>query len=490
MKDLDDATKEQVPSSHLPSEETAGIGALDEDPNYERRLVRKLDLHIIPLVMALYLFSFLDRVNIGSARLYNLEEDLGLNGNQFQLSVSILFVTYLAFEIPGNLVLKKFTPRFFISAIALAWGIVSMCTGFVQSFGGLIACRLILGAVEASLFPGLTIYLTTFYTKNEIALRIGYLFVSAALAGACGGLLAFAIGYMEGLQGMNGWRWILIIEGLPTIILGVISFFYLADDPETANYLTPEERIYAIHRLSRDVSATRSSRQFHWADVRACFTDWRCYAFAVGQFGVDTMLYGFSTFLPTIIKSIHSWSNAEVQALTIPCYAVGAITYLIIARISDAHGRRAPYIIIFAIISCIGYALLLAPVSPGVRYFACFLVALGLYVAVGLPLAWLPNNSPRYGKRTAATGMQLTMGNASGVMIPFMYDNSPRFVKGQAVSLAMVAMGAVVYGILWYEYDRINKRRDRGEEDWKAEGKADLDVREMGDDSPRYRYTT
>lgn len=87
-----------------------------------------------------------------------------------------------------------------------------MCTGFVQGFGGLVACRLLLGAVEAALFPGLTIYLTTFYTKNEIALRIGYLFVSAALAGACGGLLAFAIGFMEGLQGMNGWRWILIIE--------------------------------------------------------------------------------------------------------------------------------------------------------------------------------------------------------------------------------------------------------------------------------------
>lgn len=183
------------------------------------------------------------------------------------------------------------------------------------------------------------------------------------------------------------------------------------------------------------------------------------------------------------IQTISPWTNAEVQALTIPCYAVGAITYLIVARISDSHGSRAPYIIVFAIISCVGYALLLSPVSPAVRYFACFLVALGLYVAVGLPLAWLPNNSPRYGKRTAATGMQLTTGNASGVMIPFMYDKGPRFVKGHAVSLAMVALGAVVYGVLWVEYNRINKRRERGDEDWKMEGKSDMDVREMGDAS-------
>ena len=108
----------------------------------------------------------------------------------------------------------------------------------------------------------------------------------------------------------------------------------------------------------------------------------------------------YSTFLPTIIKNIGTWSNAQVQALTIPCYAVGAITYLLVARLSDAHGRRGIYTIIFSVISIIGYALLLSDTSAGVHYTGCFLVAMGLYVAVGLPLAWLPNNSPRYGKRT------------------------------------------------------------------------------------------
>ncbi|KAA8913618.1 major facilitator superfamily domain-containing protein [Sphaerosporella brunnea] len=460
---------------------------------FEQKLVRKLDLHIVPVVMLLYLLSFLDRVNIGSARLYGLEEDLGLKGNQYQLAVSILFVTYIIFEIPGNLVLKKVTPRYFISGITVAWGIIATLTGIVQSFGGLIACRLLLGAVEAGLFPGLAIYLTFFYTKSELALRIGYLFVSAALAGACGGLLAYAIGHMDGTSGQRGWRWILIIEGLPTLLMGIVTFFVFADEPETAWYLTPEERAFCITRLEREAENTASARQFHWTDVKKAFTDWTVYAYSCGQFGEDTILYGYSTFLPTIIKNIGNgaWSNARVQALTIPCYALGAITYLAVARASDAHQKRALYTIVFAAVSIVGYGILLAPASPGVHYFGCFLIATGLYVAVGLPLAWLPNNAPRYGKRAAASGLQLTFGNASGVMAPFLYPthDGPRFIKGHAVSLSMGGMAALMYLLLWIVFARRNRQREKGLEDHKLDGKTPQEVAEMGDESPNYRYT-
>lgn len=328
-------------------------------------------------------------------------------------------------------------------------------------------------------------YLTLFYTKKELALRIGYLFVSAALAGACGGLLAYAIGFMDGLGGQRGWRWILILEGIPTVIMGIITFFVFADNPETAWFLTPAERKFCIVRLEREAESTPSARKFHWADVRRCFTDWKCWAFAAGQFGQDTMLYGYSTFLPTIIKSIGRWSNAEVQALTIPCYALGAITYLVVARLSDATQMRGVYAIGFSGVSMVGYGLLLADASSGVHYFGCFLVAMGLYVAVGLPLAWLPNNTPRYGKRTSATGMQLTFGNAAGVMAPFLYSNTgaPRYVSGHAVSMGMVGFGAMCYGLLWWEYARLNRQREAGLQDWKMEGLSEQEIRELGDES-------
>jgi len=457
----------------------------------ERKLLRKLDLHIIPLVMLLYTFSFLDRVNIGNARLYNLERDLGLVGSQYQTAVAILFVTYLAFEIPSNLVLKPFTPRRWIAFIAFGWGILATMTGLVRNYGELLAVRLILGALEAGLFPGLNVYLTFFYTKRELALRVGYLFVSAAVAGALGGLLAYGIGQMDGVSGMSGWRWIMIIEGIPSVILGVATYFLLPNDPEHAYFLTPEEKKFMVVRSRRGYGNTASAQEFNKSDMLAAFKDWKVWTFCIAQFGADTMLYGYSTFLPTIIRSLGTWSTAEVQLLTIPCYFVGAVTYMTVAWLSDKKQMRGLFCVLFGTISVVGYGVLLADTSAGVHYFGAVLVAMGLYVVVGLPLAWLPNNSPRYGKRTTANGMQLTCGNASGIMTPFIYltQYAPRYVQGNAVSLAMVGMATAMYGGLWFYYDRQNKARAGGYVKPEHENLSEEQLAELGDESPAYRYT-
>lgn len=335
------------------------------------------------------------------------------------------------------------------------------------------------------LFPGMATYLTLFYSKSELALRIGYLFVSSAIAGACGGLLAYAIGFLDHHHGLRAWRWIMIIEGLPPIVLSVIVYFFFASDIASAPYLTAFEKRFLQARLARDASMTASAFEFHWKDVRACFMDPKCWLFFAGQFGADTMLYGYSTFLPTIIASLSSWSNAQVQAMTIPCYAVGAGTYIAVAVVSGRTGYRAAPTILFAAVSVIGYAIMLADVPSGVHYFSCFLIATGLYVVVGIPLAWLPNNSPRYGKRTAATGAQLTFGNLSGVMAPFLYsdDGKPRYIKGHAVSLAMVAFAGCVYAVLWVWYAKLNRDRREGRQNHRVAGKTEDEIKEMGDES-------
>ncbi|KAB5542398.1 major facilitator superfamily transporter [Coniochaeta sp. 2T2.1] len=452
-------------------------------------------MHLIPLVMLLYLFSFLDRVNIGNARLYHLEEDLGLEGNQFQVAVSILFVTYIIFEVPSNLVLKKFTPSRWIAFITMAWGIIATLTGLVNSYGSLIACRLLLGAVEAGLFPGLNVYLTFFYTRHELAVRVGYLFVSAAIAGALGGLLAYGIGHMDGVAGMRGWRWILIIEGLPTLFLGVATFFLLPNDAEHAYFLTDEEKKLQVERHAREYGMTASAREFSKADMMKAFKDWKVWAFCVAQLGADTMLYGkapgYSTFLPTIIKGLGEWSTAQVQLLTIPCYFLGAAAYMGVAYLSDHTQKRGLFCVIFGTISIVGYGILISPSAAGVHYFGCFMVALGLYVVVGLPLAWLPNNTPRYGKRTTANGMQLTLGNVSGIMAPFIYpsSNAPRYIKGNAVSLSMVGMATLIYGFMWFWFDRENGRRATGEMEARHERLSDDELAELGDESPHFVYT-
>ncbi|OTA55108.1 DNA-repair protein rad2 [Hypoxylon sp. EC38] len=466
----------------------AGIAT---DPTFgvdEKKLLHKLDAHVIPLVMLLYTFSFLDRVNIGNARLYNMERDLGLVGNQFQVAVSIFFVTYLLFEVPSNLVLKPLTPSRYIAFIAFGWGVIATCTGFVHSYGALIAVRLILGVVEAGLFPGLNVYLTFFYTKQELALRVGYLFVSAAIAGALGGLLAYGIGQMDGIAGYSGWRWIFIIEGLPSVLLGVVSFFLLPNDIDHAYFLTPEEKQLANARHLRHYGVTESSLKFSKNDMIAAFKDWKVWLFCLGQFGMDTMLYGYSTFLPTIIRGLGQWSTAEIQLLTIPCYFVGAVTYMGIAYLSDRKQMRGMFAVVFGAISVVGYGVLLSNSSAGVHYFGCFLVATGLYVTVGLPLAWLPNNTPRYGKRTTANGMQLTSGNTAGIMSSFIYPSTdgPRYILGNAISLSLVGMAACIYGFLWFWFARENRKRGEGPLKPIHEHLSEDELAELGDESPRY----
>lgn len=463
---------------------------LEIDPAREKQLVRKLDLSIIPPVTLLYLFSFLDRVNIGNARLYGLEEDLNLSSEQYQTAVSLLFVTYLLFEVPSNIILKHYCRASrWISFIAVCWGIVATLTGIAQSFGGLVVCRLLLGLFESGLFPGLAVYLSFFYTKREIGLRIGYLFVSAALAGAFGGLLAYGIGHMDGVAGQSGWRWIFIIEGLPTFILGIASWWWLADSPETAWFLTSEEKQLMEIRRLQQIGVTD---EFDWADVRAGLKDWKMWAFCCALFGADTMLYGYSTFLPTIIKNINpTYSTALVQVLTIPCYAIGAISYLIMARISDWSQKRGVYTVIFGIISIAGYAMLISDSSSGVHYAGCFLVALGLYVAVGLPIAWLLSNNPRYGKRTTATGLQLMFGNCAGIMSSFLYpkEEGPRFVRGHAVSLGMVSFAMAVYAFMWWFFSRENKKRINGERDAKIEDLSEVEIADLGDENPKFLFS-
>jgi Na+/melibiose symporter-like transporter len=217
------------------------------------------------------------------------------------------------------------------------------------------------------------------------------------------------------------------------------------------------------------------------------------WAFCLALFGVDTMLFGYSTFLPTIIKAIEpTYSTALIQVLTIPCYALGAITYIIVARISDWSQKRAVFAISFGVISIIGYAMLISDSGSGVHYAGCFLVALGLYVAVGIPIAWLPANSPRYGKRTTATGLQLSIGNCAGIMSSFLYPaaEGPRFVKGHAVSLSMVGFATIVYAIMWWYFSRENKKRRNGNRDAKIEGMSEEQIEALGDDNPRFIYST
>jgi len=218
----------------------------------------------------------MDRVIIGAARLYGVEEDLNLGPNQFQLAVSILFVTYCIFETPSNLIIKRLNPAYYLCGLTFCWGIIATFTAFVQNLGGLLACRLLLGIFEAGFFPGVIIYLTIFYNKRELALRTGYFFSAAAISSAVGGLVAYGIGEgMDGTAGWRAWRWILLINGAATAVTAPFVPFILPGSVEKAKFLTEQDRKDLLWLRTSEVGQTASGQHLQKKDVMDGVKDWK-----------------------------------------------------------------------------------------------------------------------------------------------------------------------------------------------------------------------
>lgn len=204
------ASGSDIDMQHGPLAKEA-LDGLVLDPAAERKLLLKLDSVFVPIIMLVYLSCFLDRSNIGNAKIAGMPEDIGASPAEFSTAVSIFYATYVAFESPWAILLKKLTPRVLLTSLCVVWSLTTVFTAFVTSPGGLYAARLVLGACEGGLFPGLNLYLTMVYKREEQAKRVSYLFVCTALSGAFGGLLAYVILKMHGIAGFPGWKWIYIM---------------------------------------------------------------------------------------------------------------------------------------------------------------------------------------------------------------------------------------------------------------------------------------
>ncbi|KAF7549276.1 hypothetical protein G7Z17_g6484 [Cylindrodendrum hubeiense] len=492
-------TAEKSSVSKASDSESCKVEGLEEAPDSnadfvdkatERAVLRKLDYRIIPMVMWVYLMNMMDRVNIGNARLFGLEDDLNLVGTQFQLSVSVLFITYCLFEAPSNMIIKRLQPGRYLAGLTLAWGIVATFSSFVNSLGSLIACRLLLGLCEAGFFPGVVLYLSMFYGRRSLALRIAYFYSTAALSGVAGGLVAYGISFMDGYAGWRAWRWIILINGLPTIVTGVVIPFVLPNSPETAKFLTDEDKRNLLRVHESQVGKAPNLREMDMDDVKDGLRDWTTWAYCFALFPTLTMLYSFVVFLPTIIHQLGTWTSAEVQAMTIPVYAVGAIVYLICARLSDLTQRRGYFVMGGIVSSIVGYGMLIANKGSALSYAGCCFVAIGIFVSSGISFAWVPTNNPRYGKRAISTGLHLTIGNSSGVAAPFLFANqyAPTYRPGYAASMGMLAVSLTLNVILHLHFKRQNKLRDEGKQDYLIQGKTQEEIEAMGEKSPRFRF--
>lgn len=248
----------------------------------------------------LYLLNFLDRSNLSQARLGTLEQDLGMHGTDFNLLTSILFVGYLLMQLPSNLILTRVRPSWYLCACMILWGVVSTAQAATHNLSGMLACRFFLGFVEAPFFPGVVMLLSSFYVRNELAQRYAIFYGGLSLGQMFGGLIgAGVLGNLDGAQGIAGWRWLFIIEGVLTIGVALFSIFFLPDYPATTRWLTREEKAYAVWRLTDDIGQVDDNSSISiWEGTKLAFKDYRLYFFAL-MMHCETITQEFTYFFPT-----------------------------------------------------------------------------------------------------------------------------------------------------------------------------------------------
>ncbi|KAL8686333.1 MAG: hypothetical protein Q9224_005479 [Gallowayella concinna] len=258
----------------------------------ERRLLFKIDIHVLPIITLIYVLAFIDRVNIGNAVLFGLPDDLHLRGWELNAALAVFFVSYVVFGVPANILMKKTKPHIFLSLSMFSFGFVMIMQGLVTTYGGLVTTRFLMGIFEAGVYPGCFYLIGMWYVRMEAQKRFSFFFSSVSLAGAFGGLLASAIGNMDGLRGYRAWRWIFILEGLVTCVCAVLAFFLIVDFPEDGKWLGEEERDFVIKRLADDQGDSGHGEKLTWRGVLNAFKNWNLILGGLMYFGPAISGYG------------------------------------------------------------------------------------------------------------------------------------------------------------------------------------------------------
>ncbi|KAJ6088537.1 hypothetical protein N7486_009798 [Penicillium sp. IBT 16267x] len=462
----------------------------DIDPAAEKKLLRKVDVHVVPALFALFLLAFLDRVNIGNAKIFGLEEELGMTGSQYSIGLMVFFIPYILLEVPSNIMIRKVAPSTWLCGIMFLWGIATIGMGLIRNFGGLIAMRLLLGAFEAGLFPGCVYLISMYYKRHELQWRMNLFFSASILAGAFGGLLAYLIANLDGKAGYAGWRWIFIIEGLLTCVVGITLKYFVVDWPETAKFLTEEERVLLSRRLAGDVATAKMDRLDRAASKRI-YGDWKIWCGTLMYMGALTTGYASSFFLPTIIKELGVTSTAA-QVRSIPIFVVAAILSLTVGWVADRLRHRYAFIMLGVAFGTVGYSICLGQngLPTGVKYMACFLITSGGYMAQPVTLVWLSNNVGGHYKRSISSALQVGLGNCGGIIASnvFISHQAPLYPIGYGVSLGMLLLTSITATVFLFGLIYENKMRDQGKRDWRL-GEPDSEIENMGDDHPHFRFT-
>jgi D-galactonate transporter len=412
------------------------------DAQQVENIYKKVTLRLIPFLFICYLAAYLDRVNVGFAKLQMLS-DLKFSETVYGLGAGIFFIGYFLFEVPSNILLEKIGPRVWISRIMISWGILSSCMMFVSSETTYYVLRFLLGIAEAGFFPGIILYLTYWYPQDRRG-RIVALFMTAiAFSGVLGGPLSgWIMEYFSGMHGLAGWQWLFLLEGLPSVILGVVTFLYLDDTIQKAKWLNTEEKAYLQSRLDAD-----AVKKVHMP-ISKVFTDMRIWLFSGIYFFIVMGLYGIGFWLPNIIKAAGVTDVFHNGLLSSIPYLIAAVAMVLIGKNSDRTNERHWHMIILTLVGAAGFWLS-STYSNNIVIALLGITIAAIGVLSSIALSWsLPTAYLAGPAAAAGIAMINSIGNLSGFVSPFIVgwikDSTGSLTGGLHFLAISIAMGGVL----------------------------------------------
>ena len=413
----------------------------------EQSTLRRVFWRLLPFLLLLYIISWLDRVNVGFAKL-QMNADLGFSETVYGIGAGIFFVGYAFCEVPSNYFLVKFGARIWIARIMITWGLISAAMMFVQGEKSFYAMRFLLGVAEAGFLPGIIYYLSQWFPREERAKAVSWFMIGIPLSVVFGGPLSGWLLGFDGHMGLQGWQWLYIVEGLPAVFLGFVVLGYLTEKPAEAKWLTAEQRAWLTAKIAAEHVAAPGTRKLNFADALSHPTVW---LLALIMFCCQTGSYGLTLWVPTIVKGLSGFTDLEVGLFSAVPYIAAALGMILIGRSSDARNERFMHLAIPTAIGALGFIATAMIHSPWPAMVALSVAAVGDYGTRGpfwaLPGKFLTGDS-------AAAGIALinsfaALGGFVGpYMVGYLKDTTGSFESPLYLLAGILCVGSVLTLVL------------------------------------------
>ncbi|OQU96216.1 hypothetical protein CLAIMM_02327 [Cladophialophora immunda] len=493
--DLKPDTKATVAEEHLHIEVT-DKHSFDEhaevvDKKAERALKLKSDFLILPIMSLTYLIAYMDRNNLGNAKIMTFTKDTHLTSKQFYNCLTIFYVGYLTCMLAGNLALRAWGPDRTIGGACVFFGAIVCGLSQAKNYGSVMALRVLVGCGEAFIQGG-GLYLSLWYSRHELATRAAIYYSTSTISGCFSGLIAYGVQKgLDGTHGMSSWQWLFLVEGIPSIAVGILILLLLPQFPDRLKkhwLFTEDEIALAVSRAS---AYNVAGAKIKWSDVLRALREPKTYMVACIYGGVGMGSAAVGNFLPSIIKSF-GYSAIHSQLFTVIPYACATVSLVAVNYVSDRFRRKGIFVAGCLVLSIVGYIILMTITNNAGRIVATCLVVSGIYPAIILVFSWANTNSCGYTKRATSWAVAGIFAQCFSIAASQVYTDPPRYLKGHGVMLAFLSLSLINTLALYLWMKRANAKKEEIELDYRQRGIAhphySTSLEDEGDGHIKFRY--